>query len=281
MSGTTLNSTITGSSLTSVGTITSGTWSGTAISVANGGTGVTTLTGLVKGNGTSAFTSAISGTDYQAPITLTTTGTGAATLSGTTLNIPTPATGSSNTHSIGEVYGGGIVFYVWDGGAHGLIASVADLPYSYSGNTGAAPGSSSSNYKSWNTVNSDGILSGKKNTERIILAQSLSSGAVTIVNSNISSAMAAANYVNPKIYLTYTFEEYGDWYLPSSKEMHLLALSRNNSGITLASTYYATSTETTYSLGNTYNVENVSSGTSTTDDGYKIDPRKVRPIRSF
>jgi uncharacterized protein (TIGR02145 family) len=34
---------------------------------------------------------------YQAPITLTTTGTGAATLSGTTLNIPTPNSGSSNS----------------------------------------------------------------------------------------------------------------------------------------------------------------------------------------
>jgi uncharacterized protein (TIGR02145 family) len=33
---------------------------------------------------------------YQAPLTLTTTGTGAATLSGTTLNIPTPNSGSSN-----------------------------------------------------------------------------------------------------------------------------------------------------------------------------------------
>ena len=64
--------------------------------IANGGTGTTTLTGLVKGNGTGAMTAAVAGTDYQAPLTLTTTGTGAATLSGTTLNIPTPASGSSN-----------------------------------------------------------------------------------------------------------------------------------------------------------------------------------------
>ncbi len=64
--------------------------------IANGGTGATTLTGLVKGNGTGAMTAAVAGTDYQAPLTLTTTGTGAATLSGTTLNIPTPASGSSS-----------------------------------------------------------------------------------------------------------------------------------------------------------------------------------------
>ena len=67
LNGTTLGSGVTGSSLTSVGTITSGTWNGTTITVANGGTGATTLTGLVKGNGTSAFTAAVAGTDYLSP----------------------------------------------------------------------------------------------------------------------------------------------------------------------------------------------------------------------
>jgi hypothetical protein len=45
LTGTSLNPSVTGSSLTSVGTITSGTWSGSTIAVANGGTGVTTSTG--------------------------------------------------------------------------------------------------------------------------------------------------------------------------------------------------------------------------------------------
>jgi hypothetical protein len=44
LSGTTLNSTVVTSSLTSVGTITSGTWTGTTIAIANGGTGQTTNT---------------------------------------------------------------------------------------------------------------------------------------------------------------------------------------------------------------------------------------------
>lgn len=43
-------------SITTLGTITTGTWNGTTIAVANGGTGATTLTGYVRGNGTSAFT---------------------------------------------------------------------------------------------------------------------------------------------------------------------------------------------------------------------------------
>lgn len=42
LSGTTLNATVVSSSLTSVGTITSGTWNGTTIAIANGGTGQTT-----------------------------------------------------------------------------------------------------------------------------------------------------------------------------------------------------------------------------------------------
>lgn len=45
LSGSTLGSGVTASSLTSVGTITSGTWNGTTIAIANGGTGATTAGG--------------------------------------------------------------------------------------------------------------------------------------------------------------------------------------------------------------------------------------------
>jgi hypothetical protein len=54
-------------SITTLGTIATGTWNATTIAVAKGGTGVTTLTGLVKGNGTSAFSAAVAGTDYLDP----------------------------------------------------------------------------------------------------------------------------------------------------------------------------------------------------------------------
>jgi hypothetical protein len=116
--------TVSGSPVTASGTLAL-TYSGTAIPVANGGTGATTLTGVLKGNGTSAFTAATAGTDYsagtsalatgivksttstgalsiatantdyQSPITLTTVGsTGAATFNGTTLNVPQYSAGS-------------------------------------------------------------------------------------------------------------------------------------------------------------------------------------------
>ena len=53
LSGSTLGSGVTASSLTSVGTITSGTWNGTTIAVANGGTGITSFgTGVATFLGT-------------------------------------------------------------------------------------------------------------------------------------------------------------------------------------------------------------------------------------
>lgn len=67
-SGVRINTTYAGqTSITTLGTIATGTWNGSTIGVAYGGTGATTLTGLVKGNGTSAFTAAVDGTDYLSP----------------------------------------------------------------------------------------------------------------------------------------------------------------------------------------------------------------------
>jgi len=65
-----------------LGTISSGVWNGTEITVPYGGTGVATLTGIVKGNGQSAFSAAVAGTDYVTP-------TGTETLTNKTLTNPT------------------------------------------------------------------------------------------------------------------------------------------------------------------------------------------------
>lgn len=61
---------IAGSPVTTTGTLAIS-YSGTALPVANGGTGATTLTGVLKGAGTSAFTAATAGTDFVAPATAT------------------------------------------------------------------------------------------------------------------------------------------------------------------------------------------------------------------
>lgn len=53
--------------ITTLGTVTTGTWNATTVAVPYGGTGATTLTGIIKGNGTSAFTAAVADTDYLTP----------------------------------------------------------------------------------------------------------------------------------------------------------------------------------------------------------------------
>jgi hypothetical protein len=53
-----LGSGVVSSSLTSVGTLVTGTWNASTVGVPYGGTGATTLTGYVKGSGTSALTAA-------------------------------------------------------------------------------------------------------------------------------------------------------------------------------------------------------------------------------
>jgi hypothetical protein len=58
-------------SITTLGTIGTGTWNASTIAVNKGGTGATTLTGYVKGNGTSAFTASatVPGADVNGNIT--------------------------------------------------------------------------------------------------------------------------------------------------------------------------------------------------------------------
>lgn len=70
------------------------------VTVANGGTGVTTLTGLVKGNGTSPFSAAVAGTDYVAPGSITSDGITMST--GKMLGRTTAATGAVEEITIGS-----------------------------------------------------------------------------------------------------------------------------------------------------------------------------------
>jgi hypothetical protein len=120
----------------------------------------------------------------------------------------------TNTHYIGESYGGGIVFYIYDNGQHGLIAATADQSpgiYWYNGS-----------YTITNAVR-DQVNAGRFNTERIIINQGAGSYAAQI----------CANYQGGG---------YGDWYLPSKYELNLLYIQKAVVG-GFASSFYWSSSE--------------------------------------
>ena len=184
----TANTTLTSlSNLATVGTITSGVWSGTAVAVEKGGTGLTAA-----------------GTNGQV---LTSTGSGTLTWTG--------------THYIGESYGGGKVFYVYDNGKHGLIAATSDQ------STGIRWYGGSNTYT---RARADGVGAGLKNTALIIANQ----GAV---DGNAFAATVCNEYS-----VTVDGVTYGDWYLPSKNELYLLYLQKSVVG-GFAGNYYWSSTE--------------------------------------
>lgn len=88
LSGSTLGSGVTSSSLTSVGTLTSGVWNASTIGVQYGGTGAATLTGYVKGSGTSALTASatIPNTDISGLGTMSTQNANNVAITGGTID---------------------------------------------------------------------------------------------------------------------------------------------------------------------------------------------------
>jgi hypothetical protein len=160
----------------------------------------------------------------------------------------------SNTHYIGESYGGGIVFYVYDKGQHGLIAATADQ------STGIRwYGGSNTNTR----ARADGVGAGLKNTSIIIANQGP-------VDGNAFAATVCNEYS-----VTVGGVTYGDWYLPSKDELNLLYLQRNVVG-GFAYNYYWSSAE--YNA----NVAWYQDFTNGTQSNYfKYLPYYVRAVRAF
>ena len=108
---------------------------------------------------------------------------------------------STDTHAIGDSFGGGIVFFVYDGGQHGLIAATADQ------STGIRwYGGSNTNTR----ARADGIGAGLKNTTIIIANQGP-------VDGNAFAATVCNEYS-----VTVGSVTYGGWYLPSKYELNLM-----------------------------------------------------------
>ena len=145
------------------------------------------------------------------------------TVYNTTKNCNETYNGSSwvgNTHYIGESYGGGIVFYVYENGQHGLIAATADQ------STGIRwYGGSYTNTR----ARVDGAGAGLTNTAIII-------GNQGAVDGNAFAATVCNIYS-----VTVGGVTYGDWYLPSKSELNLLYLTKAIVGGFTNSNYWSSS----------------------------------------
>jgi hypothetical protein len=128
------------------------------------------------------------------------------------------ADGSYATHKIGDVYGGGVVFYVYDfpnpgdttSGLHGLIMSKADQRNGTVWATGSA--------LTQNILTGDVVGNGKTNTVQIIAAVQ-NGGPVT--DGVDYAATWCAFYISPSDMSPPGGEVYyySDWYLPSVDEL--------------------------------------------------------------
>ncbi len=162
------------------------TLNGTMLEI-SGGTGAD-LSSLQDGVGDGSETKVTAGTNVSV------TGTGT-TADPYVIN----AADQSPAHYIGELYGGGIIFWLDNTGEHGLIASLDDLD----GGSGAA----------WSATNdiligasAQSFYDGASNTAAIVAQDNTAGYAATLCNS-------------------YTGGGFTDWYLPAQQELRYLESS--------------------------------------------------------
>ena len=162
----------------------------------------------------------------------------------------------STVHFIGESYGGGIVFYIYDNGQHGLIAATADQ-------NGGAPirwnGGTNTNTR----ARADGVGAGLKNTAIIIANQGP-------VDGNAFAATVCNEYS-----VTVAGVTYGDWYLPSKHELNLLFINRVAVGGFSSGPYWSSSE---YDSTNAWYQSFTNGGQN---DGGKNNSAYVRAVRAF
>ncbi len=174
----------------------------------------------------------------------------------------TPASSGGGTHAIGEVYGGGIVVFTWDGGTHGLIAAISDL------------GKAKWNDATVTMARANGIGAGLKNTTLIIANLGYNAGA--------SYAAKMCNEYSVDVTVDGKTITYGDWYLPSLFELSQFILNKSYfTGLPTPTYYYWSSNEWT-------NVSYPDRAMYVRHDGYIDQSQKnsathayVRPFRMF
>jgi hypothetical protein len=105
-------------------------------------------------------------------------------------------------HKVGEHYGGGVIFFIYNGGEHGLIAATVDQDRGLRW------------FGGYNIKTTDGVGAGKKNTD-IIVSYKGSPPDITF------AAKLCKEYE-----VTEGKAKYDDWYLPSKLELSLMFMRR-------------------------------------------------------
>ena len=167
----------------------------------------------------------------------------------------------SGQHYVGELYGGGIIFYVYENGQHGLIASFDDL------STGCdwGPRSDVTTAESW--------WDGATNTTDAVAAGAVATDAVSLCE-DYSIVMDGVTY--------------DDWHLPSIGELKAIeeaayvlfkVLDSDGDSNTNAPNYsgeYWSSTQISKDYAYSFKFTNTH-----TESSYKDDNLLVRAVRAF
>ncbi|MGB4776397.1 MAG: hypothetical protein WBP45_14570 [Daejeonella sp.] len=145
-------------------------------------------------------------------------------------------------HHVGEEYGGGVVFYVYDNGRHGLIASRVDQSPPQAVRWNSIYIEEGDNTGAINTrARADGVGAGHKNTA--IIVSTLGPVGFEVINNPAWPACGGCpQYLITNTETTFAAQlasdysvnvggvVYDDWYLPSLKELKLLMAQADFNG---------------------------------------------------
>lgn len=147
---------------------------------------------------------------------------------------------NKTTHHIGELYRGGIIFWLDETGEHGLVASKSDINQGQ----GIQWRNGDSGNKTTN-ARGDGLGAGEANTYLIIAQQTIDNQGGTFAALMSAKYRVQEDGETPcQPHTTSPAPCYGGWYLPSIHELALMRIHLGQQGIAhFAPDYYWSSTE--------------------------------------
>ncbi len=203
------------------------------------------------GTGTGSFTSNLTGLSANTTYYVRSYATNA---NGTTYGNQVNFTAAAASFTLGQSYGGGVIFYVDGTGQHGLIAATTDQ--------------------------SAGISWNNNGNQVVTNATGLSIGTGGTNTTTIINVQGNGSYAASLCRLYYSGGGFTDWRLPSLYELNELFLQRNLPGLGLnLFTYYWSSSE--ISANDAWSVDFSQAGPNQTISNKQYNFIAVRAVRAF